>query len=193
MAADRPREADDDQLWSVDYFRFWVARRLITLAPAFLFVGEPLFNLFLRCLGAKIGARAVIATAAVPVAADLFEVGEDAVHRPSRHGAGLWRGRAEPALRRDPRRQRRLVGEAQRTRHGVEIGDFAQLGHASSLQSGQRVPDGKRYHGSPAEETVDQLPPRRRTDDRLLRRVLFTPRPPRSGARVIAARSPTPP
>ena len=79
MAADRPRQAATIKLWSVDYFRFWVARRLIPIAPAFLFAGEPLFNLFLRCLGAKIGARAVISTAAVPVAADLFEVGEDAV------------------------------------------------------------------------------------------------------------------
>ncbi len=34
------------------------------------------------------------------------------------------------------------------------IGDFGQLGHASSLQSGQRVPEGKRYAGSPAEETT---------------------------------------
>ena len=31
--------------------------------------------------------------------------------------------------------------------------DDTQLGHASSLQSGQRVPRGKRYHGSPAQET----------------------------------------
>src|SRR5208337_1489231 len=34
------------------------------------------------------------------------------------------------------------------------IGDFGQLGHASSLQSGQRAPEGKRYAGSPAEETT---------------------------------------
>ena len=33
------------------------------------------------------------------------------------------------------------------------IGDGGQLGHASSLQSGQRVPAGKRYHGSPGQET----------------------------------------
>ena len=30
------------------------------------------------------------------------------------------------------------------------MGNDTQLGHASSLQSGQRVPDGKHYHGSPA-------------------------------------------
>jgi non-ribosomal peptide synthetase-like protein len=34
------------------------------------------------------------------------------------------------------------------------MGNDTQLGHASSLQSGQRVPDGKHYHGSPAIETT---------------------------------------
>ncbi len=44
------------------------------------------------------------------------------------------------------------------------MGDDTQLGHASSLQSGQRVPDGKRYHGSPAVETTsDYCPIERRT------------------------------
>ena len=39
------------------------------------------------------------------------------------------------------------------------MGDDTQLGHASSLQSGQRVPDGKRYHGSPAVETTSDYCP----------------------------------
>ena len=39
------------------------------------------------------------------------------------------------------------------------MGNDTQLGHASSLQSGQRVPDGKRYHGSPAQETHGRLLP----------------------------------
>src|SRR2546423_4431635 len=39
------------------------------------------------------------------------------------------------------------------------MGNGTQLGHASSLQSGQRVPDGKRYHGSPAVETTSDYCP----------------------------------
>ena len=39
------------------------------------------------------------------------------------------------------------------------MGDDTQLGHTSSLQSGQRVPDGKRYHGSPAIETTSDYCP----------------------------------
>ena len=82
------------KLWSVAYFRFWVARRLIALAPAYLFVGEPLFNLFLRCLGAKIGARAVIATAVGAGRGRPVRGRRGRRDRAPRDGAGLRRGRA---------------------------------------------------------------------------------------------------
>ncbi len=57
---------------------------------------------------------------------------------------------------------------------GSAIGDFGQLGHASSLQRGQRVPDGKRYAGSPAEETTTNFRLADETPARPLRRALFT-------------------
>ena len=162
------------KLWSVGYFRFWVARRLITVAPAFLFAGEPLFNVFLRCLGARIGARAVISTVSIPVAADLFEVGEDAVI--ARRVVAPGYGAVGQDLSFGPIRigKGAFVGEASVLDLDTALGDFAQLGHVSSLQRGQRVPDGKRYHGSPAEETHTNF----RLVDELttsgLRRVLFT-------------------
>ncbi len=46
-----------------------------------------------------------------------------------------------------------FVGEASVLDIDTAMGNRSQLGHASSLQSGQRVPDGKHYHGSPAIET----------------------------------------
>ena len=36
----------------------------------------------------------------------------------------------------------------------TKIGDRAQLGHSSSLQWGQSIPDGERWHGSPAVPTT---------------------------------------
>src|SRR5207247_5281556 len=35
----------------------------------------------------------------------------------------------------------------------TSMGDGAQLGHASALHSGQAVPAGERWHGSPAQRT----------------------------------------
>jgi non-ribosomal peptide synthetase-like protein len=142
------------KLWTPAYFRFWVVRQFVALAPAVLFVGEPLFNVFLRCLGARVGARAVIASPTVPVAADLFEVGEDAVI--ARRVMAPGYGAVGQSLHFGPIRLGKgaYVGEASVLDIDSALGDFAQLGHASSLQRGQRVPAGKRYHGSPAEETV---------------------------------------
>jgi hypothetical protein len=52
-----------------------------------------------------------------------------------------------------------FVGEASVIDINTKMGDDTQLGHASSLQSGQHVPDGKRYHGSPAVETTSNYCP----------------------------------
>jgi len=71
--------AETIPLWSLAYFRFWAVRLLVRSAPANAFAGTPLFNAYLRLLGASIGRNAVIASRIVPVAADLFEVGDDAV------------------------------------------------------------------------------------------------------------------
>ena len=52
-----------------------------------------------------------------------------------------------------------FVGEASVIDIDTTMGDDTQLGHASSLQSGQHVPDGKHYHGSPAVETTSDYCP----------------------------------
>ena len=141
-------------LWSLAYFRFWVVKELIAVAPAGLFLGSPLYNIFLRALGARIGRGAVIDTRAVPVAAHLFCVGEDAV---------LFKRTAMPGYFAQGNRihlgtihigRHAFVGEGSVLDIDASIGDFGQLGHASSLRAGQRIPEGKRYAGSPAEETA---------------------------------------
>ena len=141
-------------LWSLPYFRFWLARFIVRSAPANAFAGTPLFNVFLRSLGARIGRNAVVGTTLFPVAADLFSVGDDAVVARTvvANGSSAFRNR----LHFDSIRigKNAYVGEAAVLDLGATIEDFGQLGHASALLGGQRVPDGKRYHGSPAEETT---------------------------------------
>ena len=141
-------------LWSFAYFRFWATKFIVRSAPANIFAGTPLFNAYLRLLGARIGRNAVIASRIVPVTADLFEVGEDAVVMrsallPGYVAAGNCIHTGEIQIGRNA-----YVGEQSVLDIRSTIGDFGQLGHASSLQSGQRVPEGKRYAGSPAEETT---------------------------------------
>ena len=160
-------------LWSLPYFCFWLARFIVRSAPANAFAGTPLFNVFLSSLGARIGRNAVVGTALFPVAADLFSVGDDAVVARTvvANGSFAFRNR----LHFDDIRigKNAYVGEASVLDIGVAIEDFGQLGHASSLLSGQRVPEGKSYHGSPAEETTTNF---RLSDDvpaNPLRRAVF--------------------
>ena len=89
--------------------------------------------------------------------------------------AGLY-GRTATVSTRDAIRIGRnaYVGEQSVLDIGSTIGDFGQLGHASSLQSGQRVPDGKRYAGSPAEETTTNFRLADEATARSMRRGLFT-------------------
>ena len=71
------------------------------------------------------------------------------------------------------------------------MGDDTQLGHASSLQSGQRVPDGKHYHGSPAVEThVGLLPDREQGASARCRSAFVSPRS--SSPRWSSSRVPLP-
>jgi non-ribosomal peptide synthetase-like protein len=146
-------------IWSLRYFRFWAVKTLIRTAPVAAFVGSPLYNLYLRALGARIGRGAVIQSRFIPVTTDLFAVGDNTVLRKDSIVLG-YRARANfieigpVEIGNDA-----FVGEASVLDIDTAMGDGAQLGHASSLQSGQRVPDGKRYHGSPAVETTSDYCP----------------------------------
>ncbi|HVX99443.1 MAG TPA: Pls/PosA family non-ribosomal peptide synthetase [Pseudorhodoplanes sp.] len=141
-------------IWSFAYFRFWVVKTMMRTSPIIAFTGTPLYNLYLRLMGAKIGRGAVIACRYGPVCADMFTIGDNAILRKDTIALGyraqsnfIHVGPVEIGAN-------AFVGEASVLDIDVKMGDDTQLGHASSLQSGQRVPDGKRYHGSPAVETT---------------------------------------
>jgi len=156
--------AQEFPLWGGRYLRFWVVQRILRVNPLAVFVGSPLYNMYLRCLGARIGAGAVVRTRAIPVCTDLLTIGAGAVVRKDTHLNGYravaGRIRTGPiTIGADA-----VVGEQSVLDIGAVLGDRAQLGHASSLQSGQVVPDGQSWHGSPAVPCdVDYrlVPPRR--------------------------------
>lgn len=141
-------------IWSLAYVRFWIVKTLIRSNPAaLLFVGSPLYVLYLRALGAKIGPGAAIFSRRVPVCADLLTIGAGAVVR--RESFFLcYRARAgyietgAVTLGRGA-----FVGERAVLDINSSMGSGAQLGHTSSLHSGQAVPDDERWHGSPAQRT----------------------------------------
>ena len=66
-------------IWSLAYVRFWAVKTLTRANPLALFAGSPIYVLYLRLLGAKIGKGVVIFSRTVPVCTDLLTIGDNTV------------------------------------------------------------------------------------------------------------------
>jgi non-ribosomal peptide synthetase-like protein len=141
------------RIWSLAYVRFWVVKTLVRRNPIVLFTGSPLFTLYLRALGAKVGRGVVIFSTHVPICTDLLTIGEGTVIRKDcfingyRAHAGFIQV-GPITIGKDV-----VISEATVIDIETSMGDGTQLGHASSLHSGQAVPDGERWHGTPGQQT----------------------------------------
>jgi non-ribosomal peptide synthetase-like protein len=141
------------RIWSVAYVRFWFVKTLVRTNPLVLFAGSPLYVLYLRALGAKVGRGVTIFTRYIPICTDLFTVGDGTVIRKDSHLQcyRAYAGQIQTGavtLGKDV-----IVGEASVLDIETAIGDGGQLGHVSALHAGQSVPAGERWHGSPGQPT----------------------------------------
>jgi non-ribosomal peptide synthetase-like protein len=142
-------------LWSPRYLRFWTVKLLLTRNPMMrVLVGSPLYAVYLRALGAKIGPGTTILSRHVPACPDLLTIGantivrRDAVLTCHHARAGVIRtGRV--TLGADV-----VVGARSVLEVDTAIGAGGQLGHASALHPGQQIPVGERWCGSPAAATT---------------------------------------
>jgi non-ribosomal peptide synthetase-like protein len=140
------------RVWSLAYVRFWFVKSLIRANPLVLVsIGSPLYVLYLRALGAKVGKNVAIFSRSVPVCTDLLTIGEGTVIRKEAvfPGYRAHAGRIQTGTVTIGKNA--FVGEKTVLDIGSSLGDGSQIGHASSLHSGQAVPDGEHWHGSPAQ------------------------------------------
>lgn len=141
------------RIWSLAYVRFWLVKTLVASNPLVLFAGSPLYVLYLRALGAKVGRGVVILSRHLPVCTDLLTIGDGTVVRKDSF-LTCYRARAgmietgPVTLGRDV-----FVGEQTVLDIDTSMGDGSQLGHASCLHAGQAVPGGEHWHGSPGQRT----------------------------------------
>ncbi|SDZ15395.1 non-ribosomal peptide synthetase terminal domain of unknown function [Micromonospora pattaloongensis] len=148
-------------IWGLTYVRFWIVKRVIRASPMVLFVGSPLYSLYLRALGAKIGPGVVVLSRSVPVCTDLITlgpgtvIGKDVSFLGYRAEAG-WITTGPISLGRGVH-----VGEGSVLDIDTVLGDRAHLGHASTMGAGTVIPAGATFHGSPAVpcRTGNPLPP----------------------------------
>ncbi len=167
----RPRQI---RVWSLAYLRFWLVKVLVRASPLALLVGSPLYVFYLRALGAKVGRGVAIFSRNVPVCTDLLTIGAGTVIRKESfvscyraHDGVIQTGPV--TLGKDV-----FVGEKTVLDIGTSMGDGAQLGHTSSLHSGQAVPAGEHWHGSPAERTEVDYRTVAHAPRSAVRRVVFT-------------------
>ncbi len=147
-------------LWSRRYVRFWVAKTAINANPFNLLVGSPLYNAYLRLLGARVGRGAVL-LCRPPICADLVRIGDRTVLRRDvvLPAYKAHRGSLRPGaitIGDDV-----LICDACVLDTHTAIGDNAQLGTTSVLLEGQSIPAGAVYQGSPAAPTTsnyDRMP-----------------------------------
>ena len=139
-------------VWSMAYLRFWIVKTLIVASPlARLCLGTPLYPLYLRALGAKIGPGVAIFTHHVPVCTDLLTVGPGSVIRKDTFLSGYRARSGVIEIGAVTLGANVFVGEQTVLDIDTTIGDDAQLGHSSALHAGQAVPAGQCWHGSPAQ------------------------------------------
>ena len=141
-------------IWSLRYFRFWIVKQYIRTNPMAAFVGTPIYNMYLRLLGAKIGKNVVILSKSGPICTDLIEIGDNTVlsretlvRAYRAEGGYIETGSISIG-------KHVFVGEASVVDLNTVMEDHSQLGHSSALHANMTVPAGKRFHGSPAEETT---------------------------------------
>ena len=146
------------QIWSLAYVRFWVVKTLVRRNPIVFFTGSPLFNLYLRALGAKIGRGVVIFSNHVPICTDLLTIGEGTVIRKDSFVNGYRAHAGFIQVGAITIGKNAVISEQTVIDIDTSMGDKTQLGHASSLHPGQTVPDGQHWHGIPGEQSsVDFL------------------------------------
>lgn len=161
--------------WSMGYLRFWVVKTLLIANPlGRLCVGTPLYSWYLRMLGAQVGRGTVIFSQHLPVCTDLLSVGAGTVIRKDAYLSGYhaWDSAIETGS--VTIGDCVFVGEHSVIGIDTQLGDGAQLGHASALYDGQSIPAGECWHGSPAREAPSDHVYRTVPEIRLSRTRLFS-------------------
>ena len=147
------------RLWSFAYFRFWVARISIEYNPMNFFRGTPLYNIFLRSIGAQIGYGSVVLTRP-PICPDLFSLGQGSMVRADVNIRcfKVERGWVLPGP--IDIGSRVVIGDACTLDTYTSMEDGSALGAASGLPRSWVIPEGQTYQGSPpelSEAAVDRV------------------------------------
>ena len=136
-------------LWGWFYFRYWLVRAVVRAAPVHYLDGTPFLNLYYRFMGANIGEDVYIASHGL-ASFDLLTVGDGSSIglNSSVDGVSVYDG----ILHLAPVTigARCYVGNRCVLGGDNVMEDGSSLDDLSVLVSGERIPEGKAWNGSPA-------------------------------------------
>lgn len=136
-------------LWGAYYFRWWFVRRFSEVIATPYLAGTPMIRGYYRLLGAKVGKRAYIGRGNID-GADLVSIGDDAIVSDQAILATSSVERGLLHLGPVTIGEGAFVGSmAVVGRDGV-LGRNAVLEDLSALSTGQHIPEGEQWNGSPA-------------------------------------------
>ena len=142
-------------LWGWMFWRWWLFQRALALSPIGYLSGTPFLNFYFRLLGARIHLSAKLRSHLLH-GPDLIEIGaettiSDSTHLFAYQVRGGWLYFAPVKLG-----KRCFVGSNSVLLPGTVMEDESFLGPQSLLPTGQHIPKGETWIGSPAQPSRDK-------------------------------------
>ena len=136
-------------LWGAYYFRWWFATTIEAAVPVGYLTGTPLLNIYLRLMGAKIGANVHLATGSFS-SFDLLLIGEDTTVNADSNLLGYTVEDGQLKIGRITIGKGCFVGTRCAVREDTVMEDGSALEDLSLLPRGSVIPQGETWQGSPA-------------------------------------------
>ncbi len=144
-------------LWGWYYFRFWIVKKIIDLAPIAIFSGTPIINGYFRLMGARIGKGVYMGTNQVRIF-DLTEIGDNSSISRQANLLGYHVDNGEFIVGRIKIGKNCFVGACSVISENSELNNNSSLGELSLLSNGENIPEHEHWQGSPAEKTTLKYP-----------------------------------
>ncbi len=141
--------AGEYPLWGGYYVRFWFVNTIQSAIPVHYLAGTPLLNIYFRLMGARIG-RNVHLTSPNFACYDLLDIGDDTSVGTDATAAGYHVEDGKLIIGTVRIGQGCFLGTRAVMRENSALADGAALEDLSLLPSGQTIPAGECWLGSPA-------------------------------------------
>jgi non-ribosomal peptide synthetase-like protein len=136
-------------LWGWFYFRWWFVTTMEAAVPVGYLTGTPLYNIYLRLMGAKIGKNAHLDGDDFAIY-DLLSIGDDSSINADSTMLGYTVENGWLKIGRITVGRRCFVGARAALREETVMEDDSALEDLSLLRRGQTIPKGQTWSGSPA-------------------------------------------